>query len=202
VNKLGKKKAVFLAGGPGSGKSFVASLKISGVSLKKLGFKAINSDDDFEAALHHSSIKMTPENIFSTQGQKIRERTKRYTAEKLRRAQSSRLGLVIDGTGKDVAKIRKQKKQLEELGYTTWMVFVETSLSVALRRNRMRPRSLPDNEVEIFWHQVMKNKPKFYTQFGSNMHTIRNETIKEVKTQFEAFLKHILKSKMKPSRCV
>ena len=37
-------KAVFLAGGPGSGKSFV----VGKTSLKALGFRLINSDDLFE----------------------------------------------------------------------------------------------------------------------------------------------------------
>ena len=40
-------KAVFLAGGPGSGKSFV----VGKTALKALGFRLINSDEAFENEL-------------------------------------------------------------------------------------------------------------------------------------------------------
>ena len=195
VNKPSKRKAVFLAGGPGSGKSFVASFRMSGVSLKNLGFKTINSDDDFEAALKQNKIEMTPENIFSPRGQNIRARTKRYTDEKFEKAQKAGLGLVIDGTGKNFSKIKQQKQKLEKLGYQTWLVFVATSLDVAKKRNQMRARSLPDAEVETFWNEVMANKGKLKTLFGSHFHMIHNETLVESKKQFEHFLKNIRNKK-------
>ena len=40
-------KAVFLAGGPGSGKSFI----VGRTALTALGFRIINSDDAFENAM-------------------------------------------------------------------------------------------------------------------------------------------------------
>ena len=52
-----------------------------------------------------------------------------------------RLGLIIDGTGKDFEKITRRARNLEALGYDTHMIFVNTSLDVALQRNAERPEN-------------------------------------------------------------
>src|SRR5210317_1366961 len=71
-------KAVFLAGGPGSGKSFI----VGKTGLPSLGFKVVNSDDAFEAGLKKAKMAMTPDNIFSPKGQEIRGKAKRITQTK------------------------------------------------------------------------------------------------------------------------
>lgn len=154
-------KAIFLAGGPGSGKSFV----VGKTALTALGFRVVNSDNVFESALEKAKIDMTPENIFSPQGQKIRTKAKATTAKMLQLYLNGRLGLVIDGTGKDYEKIKKQAKDLQELGYETAMIFVNTDENTALERNRMRPRSLPDETVSKMWKDVQKNLGAFQTLF-------------------------------------
>ena len=53
-----------------------------------------------------------------------------------------RLGLVIDATGRDYNVINRQRSMLQMLGYDTYMIFVNTSLEVALQRNRVRTRSV------------------------------------------------------------
>ena len=63
-------KAVFLAGGPGSGKSFVVGKS----ALTSFGLKLVNSDNAFEQALKKAGMEKTPENIFSTKGQSLRDR--------------------------------------------------------------------------------------------------------------------------------
>ena len=49
--------------------------------------------------------------------------------------------LVIDATGRDYNVINRQRSMLQMLGYDTYMIFVNTSLEVALQRNRVRTRS-------------------------------------------------------------
>jgi len=68
-------KAIFLAGGPGSGKSFM----VGKTGLTSLGFKSINSDSAFELALKNAGMKMDPENIASPEAQKIRQKAKELT---------------------------------------------------------------------------------------------------------------------------
>jgi len=155
-------KAVFLAGGPGSGKSFI----VGKTGLTSMGYKVVNSDDAFEAGMKKADMKMTPDNIFSPKGQEIRGKAKRLTGTKQARYIKGRLGLVIDGTGKDPEKILRQAQAIQKLGYQTAMVFVNTDLETALKRNRMRERSLPDAEVEAYWKAVQRNVGKFQRMFG------------------------------------
>ena len=163
-------KAVFLAGGPGSGKSFV----VGKTSLKALGFRLINSDDAFEKGLKKAGLTTNPEDIFSAQGQKVRATAKALTGKIMVRALEGRNGIVVDGTGKDYAKIKKQVDMLREMGYAVHMIFVNTDLETALERNRNRPRSLPDKEVEKMWKDVQKNIGKFQGLFRNRMTIVDN----------------------------
>jgi shikimate kinase len=156
-------KAVFLAGGPGSGKSFI----VGKTALPALGFKVINSDQAFEAALKKAGLEASPENIYSPKGQELRTGAKELTKKKLDLAIAGRLGLVIDGTGKDYDKIAKQAMSLRKLGYDVAMIFVNTDEDTALERNRKRSRSLPDDTVSKMWKDVQKNLGKFQAFFGN-----------------------------------
>ena len=163
-------KAVFLAGGPGSGKSFT----VGKTALPALGMKIVNSDDKFEAALKKANLEMTPEVIFSPIGQSIRKDAKELTAKQMKLFLDGRLGLVIDGTGKDFPKIKKQADKLKELGYEVAMIFVNTDVETALNRNRARARSLPDKQVSQMWGDVQKNIGKFQSYFKDNFTIIDN----------------------------
>ena len=49
-----------------------------------------------------------------------------------------------------------EAKNLRSLGYDIHMVFVNTSLDVALERNRNRPRKLPDAVIIDSHRQIQK----------------------------------------------
>jgi len=70
-------KAVFLAGGPGSGKSFV----VGKTALKALGFRLINSDTAFEKGLKKAGLTTNPDDIASAQGQAVRASAKVITGK-------------------------------------------------------------------------------------------------------------------------
>lgn len=163
-------KAVFLAGGPGSGKSFI----VGKTALTTLGMKVVNSDDAFEIGLKKAGLEMTPDNIYSPKGQDIRSRAKQITKSRQQGYINGRLGMVIDGTGKDYEKIVQQAIALQKLGYDTAMIFVNTDEETALKRNRARVRSLPDDTVSKMWKSVQKNLGKFQTFFGNTMFIIDN----------------------------
>tara|TARA_Y100001937_G_scaffold20441_1_gene28468 strand:- start:8631 stop:9299 length:669 start_codon:yes stop_codon:yes gene_type:complete len=163
-------KSVFLAGGPGSGKSFI----VGQTALTALGFKVINSDDAFENALKKAGLKTTPDDIYSPKGQEIRKGAVALTGKRMQLAIDGRLGLVIDGTGKNYEKISNQAKDLKALGYETAMIFVNTTEEDALIRNRRRARKLPDAEVSKMWKDVQKNIGKFQNLFGRNMFVVDN----------------------------
>jgi shikimate kinase len=163
-------KAIFLAGGPGSGKSFI----VGKTGLPALGFKVVNSDDAFEMAMNKAKLTMDPNTIFSTQGQQIRDKAKKLTALKMQGYITGRLGLVIDGTGKNVTKIQGQIKELRALGYDVGMIYVNTDLDTAIARNDARPRSLPSTQVVTLWKEVQKNIGSFQSMFGSSFQVIDN----------------------------
>jgi len=163
-------KAIFLAGGPGSGKSYVVRRTTGG-----LGMKIVNSDDIYEKMLKDAGLEATPEDIYSDEGQEIRGRAKAVTKRMQGNFLEGRLGLIIDGTGKDYDKIAKQVAGLKGIGYECSMIFVNTSLETAQERNRQRSRTLPEKEVETMWNGVQQNMGKFQRLFGaSNMIIVDN----------------------------
>jgi len=171
VDDPGILKCVFLAGGPGSGKSYVAN-EIFGVgkgdlaSVSAGGLKIINSDTAFQQALKRNGInpkdladieKSDPNFwafIAGETGDSIRNRAKEITKKQQAFYEAGRLGMIIDGTGDEVLKIRNKKDHAEKLGYDCYMVFVNTSLEVALRRNAERSRSLPESLVKDVWKKM------------------------------------------------
>ena len=155
--------AIFLAGGPGSGKSYVVRKTTGG-----LGMKIVNSDEIYEKDLEKAGLDIgKPDDIFSDEGQAIRLRSKAKTKARQSLWVDGRLGVIIDGTGKDVAKIGRQKALLDQLGYETMMIFVNTSLETAQIRNKERKRTLPEKSVEQMWNNVQKNIGSFQSLFGS-----------------------------------
>ena len=180
-------KAVFLAGGPGSGKSFV----VGKTSLKALGFRLINSDDLFEKGLKKAGLTTDPDDIASAQGQAVRASAKALTGKMLDRALAGRMGIVIDGTGKDYAKIKKQVDMVRGLGYAVHMIFVNTDLETALERNKSRPRSLPDDMVKKMWKDVQNNIGKFQALFRNKLTVVDNSTDSDINSATMAAYKKV-----------
>ena len=162
-------KAFFLAGGPGSGKSYVVRRTTGGT-----GLKIVNSDPVFESLLKKAglSLKMPPEEF--ERKEVVRGRAKELTKKQQANYLEGRLGLIIDGTGKDAGRILKQKAGLEELGYDTYMIFVNTSIDVALERNEKRARSLQPSFVVKSWKDVQANIGAFSNMFRQGFIVVDN----------------------------
>jgi|TARA_B110000285_G_scaffold162822_1_gene181837 dephospho-CoA kinase len=157
-------KAFFLAGGPGSGKSFVSKSALSG-----MGLKVINSDSAFESRLKKEKMSVD----FAAHDEKeiikrdnIRSKAKQVAGMQLSMALAGRLGIIIDSTGRNIEKTEIEAKNLRTIGYDIHMIFVNTSLEVALERNRNRTRKLPDAIVINSHKQVQKNLGKLQRIFG------------------------------------
>ena len=162
-------KAFFLAGGPGSGKSYVVRRTTGGT-----GLKIVNSDLAFESLLKKAglSLKMPPEEF--ERKETVRAHAKKITAKRQQNYLDGRLGLIIDGTGKNADKILAQKAGLEELGYDTYMIFVNTSIDVALQRNAERARSIQPSEVVRMLKEVQGNMGKFSNMFRQGFIVVDN----------------------------
>ena len=154
-------KAFFLAGGPGSGKTFVTRNAFGGTGLRQ-----INSDSAFENALRKNGLSLKMPEDEAEARDILRARAKGTTDRTMDLSIKGRLGMVIDGTGRDYDKIANQKALLQQLGYDCYMIFVNTSLEVALERNRTRTRSIPEYIVSKSWKGVQANMGAFQKVFG------------------------------------
>ena len=181
-------KAVFLAGGPGSGKSYVVSKVVSG-----MGLKVINSDEPFERYLVKAGLSLKMPDEEQAERDIERKRAKKVTSARKGHAVDGRLGIIIDGTGKDYDKMIRQSAHLQKLGYETSMVFVNTTLETALERNRKRARSVPPNIAKQGWNDVQKNLPRFQRYFGKRFFVADNNLGDDLTPITKAVRRAILK---------
>ena len=154
-------KAFFLAGGPGSGKSFVTQSAFAGT-----GLKVVNSDTTFERNLKKANLSLSMPDEEEYFRNIIRSRAKQTAISQLDKYVQGRLGLVIDSTGRDYDVIARNHNMLQQLGYDSYMVFVNTSLEVALARNARRERTIPEYITKSSWEGVQNNIGKFQRLFG------------------------------------
>ena len=191
-------KAFFLAGGPGSGKTFVTRSAFGGT-----GLRMINSDNAFEIALkkNNLSLKM-PENEAEARDM-LRARAKATTGNIMDLSIAGRLGMIVDGTGRDYDKIKTQVAELRQLGYDCYMIFVNTSLDVALERNSKRERSVPEYITRKSHAIVQGNIGKFQNTFGmGNMIIIDNskderELTTQIMNRCSKAVSRLLRNKIK-----
>ena len=133
-------KAFFLAGGPGSGKSFVTASAFSGT-----GLKLVNSDTKFERDLKKAGLSMKMPDDEEYFRNLIRGHAKRFAVTQL-----------------------DQYNMLKQLGYDCYMVFVNTTLEVALARNARRERTIPEYITKSSWQGVQANMGRFQKIFGQS----------------------------------
>jgi len=154
-------KAFFLAGGPGSGKTYVTNKVMGGMGLKN-----INSDRAFEIGLKRAGLSLKMPEDEAKKRDPIRLRAKELTGKALENYIQGRLGLVVDSTGRDYESIARPVSLLKQMGYDCYMVFVNTSLEVAMVRNTERERTVPPEIVKNNWNTVQQNIGKFQRLFG------------------------------------
>jgi len=126
-----------------------------------------------------------------------RARAKKVTKARQGGYIEGRLGLIIDGTGKDYDKIAAQSIKLKQLGYDTHMVFVNTSLDTALERNAKRERSVPESLAIKSWKEVQGNIGKFSQHFRQNFVVVdNNDATEDVMTPVFKQIKGLLRKKV------
>lgn len=174
-----KFKSVFMAGGGGSGKSFIVNLMFEGQKIPIINadiyipymFKKRGLPLDFD--------RSKPE-LFKKQ-MAARDEAKRLTEKKEIVWIKGMVPIIIDGTGKELQKIADLKNWLESIGYDTAMVFVNTSLDVAQQRARERFERDPEHgrkvdplDTKKAWHEAQENAGKFSELFGKNFKIVDN----------------------------
>lgn len=179
-------KAVFLAGGPGSGKSSVVDAIFNNPdesqvkSLTSTGLKVINLDIAFEYLKKKHKIPVDAETFTKEQNSmagKLMYQARMIAQKQMNFYLDGKLGVIIDGTGGSYNPIAKKKKMLEDLGYDCYMIFVDTTMKTAMQRNQDRNnRRLHDKVVKRSWKQVQSNKKAYKSLFGGNMKVVSTES--------------------------
>jgi len=143
----GSSKAIFVVGGPGSGKDLVLHRAIAESKIVEHNFTQ----------------------ICSLLGEK----------HNLTKHISSRTPLIINGSATDLDAISYIKEELEELGYETMMVFVETSNEFSQQRNSTLKRMVTESVRYDKWTNSLKNVDIFYEMFD-NYITFNNSEFDEL----------------------
>jgi hypothetical protein len=199
VNDRGIFKAVFLAGGPGSGKDYVLSNTLDGHGLTE-----INSDKALEFLMDKKGLdKRMPENEVEARDI-VRGKAKTVTELRQRLALQGRNGLIINGTGDDPKKVARIKSKLEELGYDTSMILVNTNDEVSAQRNIERGqrggRTVPETIRKEKWDNVQNARTEYakifadrYMEFD-NSEDLREappDVVKEKKMEMMQLFKNV-----------
>jgi len=167
-------KAFFLAGGPGSGKGWVSER-----TLKGSGMKVIDTDIGFQNYAKQAGLDLKKMQSFTPAQTKLKDalraRSKSGTKTQLNYAIDERLGLILDSTARDLTRIESEKRALDFTGYDTYMVFVNTRLETALRRNLTRDRVVPEMIVRQNHKKVQANRKALQNMFGSNYLEVDND---------------------------
>jgi dephospho-CoA kinase len=194
-------KAVFLAGGPGSGKDYVLSNTLDGH-----GMIEINSDKALEYLMDKEALDKTMPDNEAAQRNAVRKKAKDITEIRHRLALQGRNGLIINGTGADPKEYEEIKKKLEKLGYDTSMIMVNTDDEVSKARNVERGqrggRTVPENIRKQKWEEVQAARAQFgkifrnsYIEFDNSedLRTASPDVVKAKKEEMQQIFKQIQK---------
>jgi hypothetical protein len=167
VHDHGIFKAVFLAGGPGSGKDYVLDNTLAGHGLVEM-----NSDKALEFLMDKEGLDKKMPSSEEEKRNLVRGRAKNITELRQRLAIAGRNGLIINGTGDDIEKTKKIKEKLESAGYETSMLLVNTQDEVSKKRNIERGmrggRTVPEDIRKDKWDNVQRARAEYSKLFGGS----------------------------------
>jgi len=187
-------RAIFFAGVPGAGKTFIAR-RLASIFY---GLKQVNPDAAFKYLLKNKnlSLKMPPEE--ETPREIERQRSKQIVGRQQQMYQQENLGMLIDTTGRSLSRVVDTKEELEAQGYETATIYVDADIETSVKRNRARERSIPEKVLMQNFGAVKANVPRFQELFGNRFFEIDNslekqselpEALKQIEQQVKEFLK-------------
>jgi hypothetical protein len=136
-------KAIFVTGGPGSGKDIIIRESIPEARAVEL-----NANQAYD---------------YLADKQKLSEKTSDFRREAIR----NRGPLIINGPADSIDKINYIKEELEDLGYSSMMIFVNTTNEVSQERNTKLSRMMVESIRYDKWTQAQKNKNLFAESFDN-----------------------------------
>lgn len=166
-NVFGENKAIFITGGPGSGKDVVIREVLSHIDITEVNhMQAYN---------------------YLADKKKLFEKSNDFRRETIR----NHYPLLINAPADNFDKISYIKEELEELGYSTIMVFVNTLDSVSKERNEHLSRMMVESVRHSKWMSSQNNK-KIYKDLFENFVLIdNNNSIELIEEDIERVYKRV-----------
>jgi len=149
-------KAIFVTGGPGSGKDIVIRECISESKAVEL---------NFQQAYDYLCDK-----------QKLSEKSNDNRRESIR----CRGPLIINGPADDFQRITYIEEELSELGYETMFVFVDTTNEASKERNAKLSRMMVESIRNEKWHKSQNNKDWMMNHYDNVLVFENNASISEI----------------------
>lgn len=149
INDAGIFKAVFMFGQPGAGKSYVVSKLKSG----NIEPKIVNIDKITEFL-----------NIHDTHS--VYDKAKQLNKKQLVHYINGVLPLFVDMVGANIVRMKDRINILEQIGYDTALVFVNTSLETALFRSQKRVRKVDPRVVTEYYNKIKDVKDEVKSLFS------------------------------------
>jgi predicted kinase len=134
-------KAVFISGGPGSGKDIIIR----------------------EAIAQQNAVEITSTTAVSILNDK--HKLYEFSRDTRREAIRQRQPLIITGTTNEQYNILAIREELEELGYETMMIFVNTSNESSRKRNEGHERMMAESVRQQRWEVTQLVAEKFNQDF-------------------------------------
>ena len=176
IHDKGIFKAVMMAGSSASGKSFV----ISKIKSGQLEPKVVNTDTWVE---YH--MKFDPQYSWQKYGVKDKQLTKKQLFNYL----NYLLPLWIDGTSSNSNAVLRRKGILQSLGYDVAMVFVDTPVDTAIKRNKARGRVVDIEFLEKSYKESQRLKNYYSKEFRHFTEILNGEGELTDKTILSAYKK-------------
>ena len=169
-NETGKpqpgRKAILLVGSAGAGKSTL----VNKLGLRKQGYKYVNQDVALDWLAKNAGLPKDMNEFTDAETSKWRDlqsEAAQAAKTKATRLQGEGSGVIIDATGSSSVGFEKTARELADAGYDAHIVFVDSSLDTALKRNKARgERKLTDTTVRNSYEAVQKNKREFSEYTG------------------------------------
>lgn len=166
-------KAIFMTGPMGAGKSTVAQRLVGGTGLRSL-----NLDNFNELMIKKGQVaggNLTPDQLQNS-WEKVQKQKVNFL--------EGRLGLLIDGSGRNIEDIKENLLNLLNLGYDAACIMVNVDVDISIERARTRAaaqaaqhgvgRNVPEELQRKTHADIQRNIPALQKIFGNNFFEIDN----------------------------
>ncbi len=172
-------KAVFIIGGPASGKT-----EFYNYALKNKNLKHLDSDKIMAFLIKKYGGSLQDTNNYSKWESEIKNKLNMMSTM----YKEGGLGLAIDGTGKNIQNIINLKRDVEKYGYKTAMIYIKTSLQDSIEKSKKRDRAVDLEYIKDTYRDLSKNVSEYRKMFDVFIEVNSIEEYKKAEKKINSWL--------------